>query len=56
MVATVNSFVPADYTVWAIAGAVFITGALDFLMSLGNGSSPSSSPPPSTLGGACPAR
>ena len=48
MVATVNSFVPADYTVWAIAGAVFITGALDFLMSLGNGSSPSSSPPPSS--------
>lgn len=38
---TISSFVPADYTVWAIAGAIFITGALDFLFSLG-GSSASS--------------
>ena len=35
MVTTIGSFVPAEYTVWAIAGAIFVTGGLDFLFSLG---------------------
>jgi hypothetical protein len=33
MVTTIGSFVPAEYTVWAIAGAIFVTGGLDFFFS-----------------------
>ena len=41
---TIQSFVPAEYTVWAIAGAIFVTGALDFFFAF----TPSRDPEPST--------